>query len=77
MSKELYHLMTMGLNSIEPSYHGLVHIDDNNWVQGEDYGEGGTPIEDYGCWYYMPEDQPFPTNREWMFNKFLSLMEDE
>lgn len=74
----LYHLMTMGLNSIDPCYHGLVEIDDNNFIQGEGHSEhGGTPVEDYGCFYYMPEDEPFPTDRDWMFNKFLSLMGDE
>ena len=71
-----YHLMTMGMNSIKPSYHGLVEIDDNNYVQ-DDNENGGTPIEDYGCFYYMPENEPFPTDRKWMFNKFLELMGDE
>ncbi len=69
-----YHLMTMGLNSVEPCYHGLVEIDDNNFIQGEDYD--GIPVEDYGCFYYTPEDEPFPTDSKWMFDKFLSFMDD-
>jgi carbamoylphosphate synthase small subunit len=66
--------MTMGMNSIEPCYRGLVEIDDNNYVQHDD-GDY-TPVEDYGCFYYMPENEPFPIDRDWMFNKFLSLMDD-
>ena len=67
--------MTMGHNSIEPVYHGLVEIDDNNYVQ-DDPENGGTPVEDYGCFYYTPEDKPFPTDRDWMFNKFIALMDE-
>lgn len=59
----------MGLNSINPHYHGLVKIDDKNWIDGE------TPVEDYGCFYYSEED--FPSDRDWMFEKFLSFMDDE
>lgn len=70
-----YHLMTMGHNSVTPHYHGLVEIDDNNYVQ-DDPENGGTPVEDYGCFYYTPENEPFPTDHKWMFEKFLSLMED-
>jgi len=72
-----FHLMTMGLNSIEPCYHGLVEITDDGLVLDECEGEKlSTPIEDFGCWYYKPESEPFPTDRKWMFNKFLSLMDD-
>lgn len=72
MSK--HHLMTMGHNSVTPHYHGVVEIDDNNYVQHDD-GDY-TPVEDFGCFYYTPEDEPFPTDNEAMFNKFLSLMGD-
>ncbi len=64
--KNVY-LMTMDHNSIDPIYHGLVKIDDNNFLKD------GTPVEDFGCFYYSKEN--FPNDRGWMFNKFLSLME--
>jgi len=75
----LVHLMTMGLNSIEPCYHGLVELDDKGYVHGDDADHewgGCTPVEDYGCFYYTPESEPFPTDRKWMFEKFLSFMDD-
>ena len=50
-----HHLMTMPINSITPRYHGLITIDDNNYVQDDDEN-GGTPVEDYGCFYYTPEN---------------------
>ena len=75
--KEVY-LMTMDLNGINPTNHGRVTIDSSNYLHdkviagGENYYDG-TPVEDYGFFYYS--EKPFPTNEEWMFNKFLSLME--
>lgn len=27
-----FHLMTMGMNSVDPHYHGLVEIDDDNLI---------------------------------------------
>ena len=62
-----YHLMTMGLNSVDPHYHGLVEIDKDNYLSD------GTPVEDFGCFYYSLEK--FPIDQESMFNKFLSLMD--
>ena len=69
------HLMTMPLNDIHVKYHGIVEIDDAGYVYHNDDDEG-TPIEDYGCFYFTPEDDPFPTDEEWMFQKFLSLIDD-
>ena len=75
MKPNHYHLMTMPHNSVTPHYHGVVKIDDNNYVQTEEYADvGGIPVEDFGCFYYSSE--PFDTDRNAMFNKFLSLMDD-
>lgn len=63
------YLMTMGTNSINPRYHGIVNLDENDWIDGEE------PIEDWGMWYYDTMD--FPHDRDWMFNRFLSFMDDE
>jgi len=62
-----YYLMTMPLNGVEPYYHGLVDIDSNNFLAD------GTPVEDFGCFYYSINQ--FPVDRDSMFNKFLSLMD--
>ena len=64
--KNVY-LMTMPHNSVDPFYHGKVTIDNNNFLQD------GTPVEDFGCFYYSEKE--FPSDRDWMFNKFLSLMD--
>lgn len=64
-----YHLMTMPHNGIDPHYHGVVDIDANNIITST-----GTPVEDFGCFYFSVD--PFPTDAESMFNKFLSLIDD-
>ena len=75
MSTNHYHLMTMPHNSVTPHYHGIVVIDDNNYLQTSEYTDiGGIPIEDFGCFYYS--ETPFDTSEKAMFDKFLSLMDD-
>lgn len=69
------HLVTMPIDNYRIKYHGVVELDDNGYVY-HDSDDEGTPIEDYGCYYYTPEDEPFPTDEEWLFKKFLSFIHD-
>ena len=48
--------------------HGLVNIDENNYVDG-------TPIEDFGMFIYR--DEPFPEDQAGMWEIFAGLFEDQ
>ena len=61
------YLLTMGHNSIHPINHGLVDIDDKNYISGE------TPVEDFGMFIY--QDEPFSDNDKDNINVFMELLE--
>ena len=63
-----FHLMTCRHNSSVPINHGLVGIDERNFIDGE------TPVEDFGMFWYR--DEPFPESRSEMMQLFISIMSD-